>query len=382
MGDEDGLALEGELSGVLEAVLAVGSDLDLVAVLRRIVATATTLVDARYGALGVLDPTGSRLVEFIPVGLGPEEVARIGRVPEGHGLLGLLIRDARPIRYPDLNTHPESSGFPPGHPPMTSFLGVPLHVRDQVFGNLYLTDKRSGGEFTEADEHLVVGLAAAAGVAIENTRLQARVQDLALIEDRERIARDLHDTVIQRLFASGLSLHGVSRLVRGDPDEAARRVESVIDELDLTVKEIRTAIFELENPPSAVGGLRQEIATVIRDLAEPAGLHEHLRFDGLVDTMVGDDLATDVVATVREAVSNVVRHAAAHEVTVEVKVGPEVRVRVLDDGIGVVERQHAVGTGRGLPNLTTRARQRGGSLVVEPRPGGGTALVWTVPNPT
>ena len=165
--------------------------------------------------------------------------------------------DAKPLRLPDLREHPDSFGFPPHHPPMRSFLGVPIRVRDEVFGNLYLTDKTIGEVFTDVDEELVVGLAAAAGVAIENARLHARVQEFALVEDRERIARDLHDTVIQRLFATGLSLQGTARLVRTDADAAVTRIEAAVDDLDLTVKHIRSAIFKLESSRLASGdGLR------------------------------------------------------------------------------------------------------------------------------
>jgi transcriptional regulator with GAF, ATPase, and Fis domain len=196
---------------LLDAVLTVGSDLDLPSMLERIVQAAVDLVDARYGALGVLDDTGARLSQFITVGVDAETRAAIGHLPEGHGILGLLVVDAKPLRLPDLREHPDSYGFPPHHPPMRSFLGVPILVRDEVFGNLYLTDKTSAEAFTDVDEELVVGLAAAAGVAIENARLHARVQELALLEDRERIARDLHDSVIQRLFATGLSLQGAAK---------------------------------------------------------------------------------------------------------------------------------------------------------------------------
>src|SRR5262245_3469162 len=200
--------------------------------LLRIVESSVELVDARFGALGVLDETHTRLAQFITVGIDAARRQAIGDLPEGHGILGLLILDARPLRLPDLRRHPDSYGFPPNHPPMTTFLGVPIRVRDEVFGNLYLTDKRSGGEFTSADEELVVGLAAAAGVAIENARLHARVHELALVQDRERIARDLHDTVIQRLFATGMSLQGTARLVRTDPDAAVERIEGAVDDLD------------------------------------------------------------------------------------------------------------------------------------------------------
>jgi GAF domain-containing protein len=167
----------------------------------------------------------------------------IGHLPEGHGILGLLIIDPRPLRLPDLNEHPDRFGFPPNHPPMTSFLGVPIVVRGEVFGNLYLCDKVGGDVFTDVDQELAVGLASAAGIAIENARLHARVADFATLEDRERIARDLHDTVIQRMFAIGLGLQSTLRLV-SDVDVRTRLL-SAVDDLDTTVRDVRAAIFGL-----------------------------------------------------------------------------------------------------------------------------------------
>jgi GAF domain-containing protein len=155
---------------LLEAVVAVGSNLELEAVLRRIVEAAVELVDARYGALGVVGE-GGRLAEFVPVGFSEQDIARIAHWPEGRGLLGELISNPRPLRLPDLSAHPSSVGFPAAHPPMRSFLGVPVRIRDEVFGNLYLTEKTGGGEFDDEDEAVLVALAAAAGVAIENARL-------------------------------------------------------------------------------------------------------------------------------------------------------------------------------------------------------------------
>ena len=260
------------LRELLDAVLALGSDLDPPSMLRRIVEAAVGLVDARYGALGVLDDTGTRLAQFITVGIDDDTHGLIGDLPEGHGILGLLIVDAKPLRLPDLREHPDSFGFPPHHPPMRSFLGVPIRVRDEVFGNLYLTDKTTAEVFTDVDEELVVGLAAAAGVAIENARLHTRVQQFALVEDRERIARDLHDTVIQRLFATGLSLQGTARLVRTDADTAVTRIEAAVDDLDLTVKHIRSAIFELESSRvSSGGGLRDRVLALGREAAGRSG---------------------------------------------------------------------------------------------------------------
>ncbi|MFD0889716.1 GAF domain-containing protein, partial [Streptosporangium algeriense] len=164
------LATRDRVHALLDAVVSVGSDLDLETVLRRIVETATHLVEASYGALGAIGEQNT-LVQFIPIGLSEEEIARIEHWPHGLGLLGLLIKEPRPLRLAHISDHPESYGFPPGHPPMGSFLGVPIRVREEVFGNLYLTEKRGGGAFDEEDEAIVVALATAAGVAIENARL-------------------------------------------------------------------------------------------------------------------------------------------------------------------------------------------------------------------
>jgi len=368
------------LQQLMEAVLAVGSDLDLPAMLRRIAHAATELVDAQYGALGVLDDTGSHLSQFITVGIDDEGRAAIGELPHGHGILGLLIVDAKPLRLPDLNAHPDSFGFPPNHPPMTSFLGVPIRVRDEVFGNLYLTDKRTAPEFSTEDEDLVVALAGAAGVAIENARLHAKVREMTLVEDRERIARDLHDTVIQRLFATGMSLQGTVRLVEGDPRAAVDRIEGAVDDLDLTVKHIRTAIFGLESSRIAKDGTRNRILDLVHEAAGPLGYEPRVLIDGPVDTGLPDDVAGELVATLREALSNVARHARAQHVDVAVVLDDaDLRLRVVDDGIGPPGPE--VKRGKGLGNMAKRASQLGGSLDLVPGPDGGTELVWRVPRP-
>jgi signal transduction histidine kinase len=164
------LTTRDRVHALLEAVVSVGSQLDLEVVLRHIVEAAAGLVNARYGALGVVGDAGD-LAEFIPVGLDESQIAAIHHWPEGRGLLGELITNPRPLRMTDIAEHPNSFGFPDGHPPMQSFLGVPVRIRDEVYGNLYLTEKENGGQFDEEDEAVVVALAAAAGVAIENARL-------------------------------------------------------------------------------------------------------------------------------------------------------------------------------------------------------------------
>ncbi len=366
------------LRELLGAVLAIASDLDPPTTLRRIVEVAVGLVDARYGALGVLDDSGTRLSQFITIGIDAETHALIGALPEGHGILGLLIVDAKPLRLPDLREHPDSFGLPPHHPPMRSFLGVPIRVRDQVFGNLYLTDKTTAEVFSDVDEELVVGLAAAAGVAIENARLHARVKEYALVEDRERIARDLHDTVVQRLFATGLSLQAAARLVPADADAAVDRIEDAVDALDLTVKHIRSAIFKLESSRVSSGsGVRDRVLALCREAAGALGFEPRCLFDGPVDSALGDDLAAELLATLREALSNVARHARATRVEVEVVVAEQVFLRVNDDGIGPPAPDAP--RGHGLRNMAARAARHGGRFEVRAGPDGGTALEWEVP---
>lgn len=367
------------LRRLLQAVLSIGSGLDLDLVLQRIIEAAVELVDARYGALGVLDENRTRLSQFVTVGLDADQRARIGHLPEGHGILGLLIVDPKPIRLPDLREHPDSYGFPENHPPMRSFLGVPIRVRGEVFGNLYLTDKVDAPAFSEVDEELVVGLAAAAGVAIENARLHTRLHELAVLEDRERIARDLHDTVIQRLFATGLSLQGSVRLVRNDAEAAVGRIESAVDELDLTVKYIRSAIFGLEASRPTTTGARDQVVTVVREAARALGFEPSLLLDGPIDSALTERGTAAVVATLREALSNVARHARASRAEVSVIAGSTVTLRVVDDGIGPPAQGSTVGNG--LRNMAARAEELGGTFELRASADGGAILEWRIPRP-
>jgi signal transduction histidine kinase len=214
---------------LLEAVVAVGSNLDLETVLRRIVEAATGLVGARYGALGVVGERGS-LAEFIPVGLDEAEIARIHHWPEGRGLLGELITHPRSLRLAEISADPRSSGFPAGHPPMGSFLGVPVRIRDEVYGNLYLTEKRGGDQFDEEDEAVTVALAAAAGVAIENARLyeESRRRQRWLQASAEVSRRLLSGTdpgeVLDLVTQQVLEMSGADLAVLALPDEERREL--------------------------------------------------------------------------------------------------------------------------------------------------------------
>jgi signal transduction histidine kinase len=540
------LATRDRMHGLLEAVVAIGSGLELEAMLRRIVEAAVDLVDARYGALGVIGEE-QRLVEFIPVGLDAGEIARIHHWPEGRGLLGLLIKDPRPLRLSAIGTHPESSGFPEGHPAMGSFVGVPVRVRDRVFGNLYLTEKRGGGDFTEDDEAVLTALGAAAGVAVENARLyeeakrqqswlrasseltisllsgataakvledltrqalelsgadlvtlalpdeegrrltleyavgeraaearglvvtagqslsgqvlasgepitvenfatdprtaditrlpmghigpavlfplgtpghvrgvltvgrsqgrppiqqgaasvvaafaaqaavaleladsRADAERLSVFEDRDRIARDLHDLVIQRLYATGMSLEGTMPMIARR--EVADRVRNAVDAMDDTIRDIRGTIFALQSRGRiSAPRLRADIVALVDEMAEMLGFAPALRLGSGVDSRGSAELSDQVLAVLREALSNAARHSGATrvDVTVDTDDAGVLTVLVRDNGRGIGD------TGRrsGLANMAERAEQLGGALRLASAEGGGTELEWRVPVP-
>ncbi len=530
---QDVLNSQDRLRSLLKATRVVAGELELAEVLKRIIEAAVELVGARFGAIGVIAPDGT-LEQFIHVGLPDELVGPIGRLPEGHGLLGALIDEQEPIRLDHLAEDPRSSGFPPGHPAMDSFLGVPVRVRDVVYGNLYLSES-TAGSFSAEDQELLVALAATAGGAIDHARLfdetrrrqrwasalaevtaallsddvqdslgivaerittlaeadlvtflgaaspttlrvelargplapgveglvfdaqgtvAGRAQEsgqpvlsdaaaasalgdgvrlgptmaiplitsdgpngvltvsrepgrsrftevdlgtaadfarqasvalrlaagradrlrLATLEDRSRIARDLHDHVIQRLFGAGLSLQALAGSL---PDEASRaKLVDQVDALDAAIAEIRTAIFTMTTPQDAERpSLRHRVIDI---LGESDGLFEQppvLSFSGAVDTMIDVALADDVAAVVREGLSNVARHAAAHNVTIAVGFAAgSVTVRIDDDGTGI-DPSVAV-RASGTANLAQRAEARGGSFTLVPREPRGTTLTW------
>jgi signal transduction histidine kinase len=537
------MATQGRLRGLLAADQLIVADLALPAVLRHIAEAARELIGARYAALGVIAPDGG-LAEFIHVGMPGEAVEAIGHLPEGKGVLGALIEDPRPIRLANIAEDPRSSGFPPTHPPMTSFLGVPIRVRNEVFGNLYLTESPRG-EFTPEDEELARALAATAAVAIENARLyeaaqsrgewlqasaaitrellaadaadpraslttiaelsrrlagadtvtvllpaekggeelsvevavghgadslpglsvpftgtlagrvflrgeplrlssrheigglapavtdapdlgpllvlpllgsrrvhgvlavarlvgrpgfseedlrmasgfanhaalaiglaeaRAERQRALMFEERERIAADLHDHVIQRLFAAGLSLQGVAAGL--PPGRAAGRITTAIADLDDTISQIRNTIFQLQRlPQQRARGAREHLLDVLTDVAPALGFQPALRLTGPIEHLSAP-LLEDLLAVLREALTNVARHAGATSVAVDLtSTGETLTLEVLDDGRGVPEG----GRRSGLVNMRRRAERHWGTFSVAPHHPAGTLLCWSVP---
>ena len=365
-----------KLRRLMDAVLMIEADIELPILLRHIVEEACSLVDARYGALGVLNEARSSLEQFLTVGLSDEDEKAIGARPAGRGVLGLLITDPKSLRLDDLGSHPDSYGFPAGHPPMKSFLGVPIRVRvsAEVYGNLYLTDKMGADTFSDEDEALAEALALAAGIAIENTRLHERVRMLSVLDDRERIGRDLHDRVVQRLYALGMGLQATKRLP--DLDLVRERVDRAIDDVDDTITEIRTTIFELGD--SAIGGgLRQGVIALANELAVSLGARPEVSFVGSVDNSVPQPVADHLLAVLRESLTNAAKHAQATRFTVTLSVGDEAVLEVVDDGVGI--DLSTQGKGLGLTNLRNRAEKLGGTFEVQPGAGGGTRVTWSVP---
>jgi hypothetical protein len=532
------------LRSLLATVGLIASDLDLDTTLQRIVDAAAELSGARYAALGVLDEgvPVRRVREFVTHGISADERLRIGAPPTGHGILGVLIDDPRPLRVDNLADHPLSYGFPANHPAMSTFLGAPIRIGNRVFGNLYLTERIGGGPFTEQDTELVVALAAAAGVIIENARLYERMSRhrqwleaaasvsaillgteprgrpadviaehalvagdadgatlflcppggselrvagsagvtisaldeydlmagigsdgdgdgetgagaafglttpqavlatgvsvspgpgedllvrvgnsprvagvlwlrwspdhldrvhestvgsaeafaaqvslvlevaesqedrarLAVFEDRDRIGRDLHDLVIQRLFAVGLTLENTSRLA--GEGRVADRISAAVDQLDVTIKDIRRTIFELGNPRRAAD-LRDEITETVAALVPSLGFKPQVRTMGAVHSGVSDEVRAHLLAVLHEALSNVARHALATSVTVVLEVSDQVVLTVADDGRGL----RGAPAGNGLHNMHERAEKLGGTCELGPAGDTGTRVVWQVP---
>ncbi len=363
------------LRRVLDAVLLIEADLELPVLLRHVTEEACAMTGARYGALGVLDESRTHLGEFITVGLEADQEEELGARPTGRGVLGLLVAEPEPLRLSDLSSHEESFGFPDGHPPMTSFLGVPIKVADEIFGNLYLTDKVGWNEFTRDDECLVTSLATAAGIAIGNARLHRLVRERAVSDDRERVARDLHDTVIQTLYGAGLSLHGIAGAAQAT--DVSEQVIAVAATIDDAMLQLRSTIYELGLCGDELG-IRARIISLLRQLTIVAGFEVSSSFRGPVDSVISDAIAEHVIATVREAVTNVGRHARATQASVRLSVASdECLLQVTDNGRGLGLRA-STGKGLGLNNMRRRAEKLHGRFEVRSQTGG-TALTWRVP---
>ncbi|HEY8799667.1 MAG TPA: GAF domain-containing protein, partial [Candidatus Limnocylindrales bacterium] len=306
---------EGQVHAALDAaVRGIAGLVSVDDVLQVIVDRVRPLVGAQYAALGIVDANG-RIERFITSGMDDETRRQIGALPEGHGMLGLIIRENRSFRIADINTDPRRYGFPPNHPPMKSFLGVPITIKGISLGRLYLTNKIGNDDFSEEDRSLVETFALHAGIAMENARLHEQLQRLAVVDERERISKDLHDGIIQNMYAVGLSLEDVPELMVDDRAEAAARVERAIDAIHLAIQDIRNFIFglrpELLEGTSLVGGL----AALVEEYRHNMIVDLELRVpDAIIEPP--SEAGGHLLAIVSESLSNVARHSHASRASV------------------------------------------------------------------
>jgi signal transduction histidine kinase len=366
---------------LIEAGLALAPERSLQAILQRIVELAVDITVARYGAISVLAPDGS-IDGFLTEGITDEERAEIGDPPTGHGILGLLITEARPLRLADLTTHPGSVGFPPHHPPMRSLLGAPIVARGKVFGNIYVTDKQGEDEFSIDDERALQVLATQAGAAVENARLyeemlraQDEIRRLEVMDERERIAKELHDGVIQSLFAVGMSLQGAAALAQ---DEGITvRIEGAVEDIDGAIRDLRNYIFGLRPGILADRQLDQALRELGAEFEERSGVVTVVDVDPGIAAALAS-IASDVVQVTREALSNVGRHAEATTCRVSLRRGVEGAILVIDDD-GRGFEPGAGGKGLGIGNLRDRVASLGGSLDIKSSAGEGTTVRAVLP---
>jgi signal transduction histidine kinase len=360
------------LGELVRGAAAVASQTDLVDLLGATVEAAMELTGASYGALGVIGDHRN-LVQFVHRGIDEETVEQIGSLPQGRGVLGLISKEGRSYRLDDVSEHPASVGFPDHHPPFDTFLGVPVRAGDRLFGNLYLADKADG--FTEVDQVLVEALAEIAGSAVLSIRLQDRLRRLAVVEDRERIARDIHDAIIQELFAMGLELQA-TRLRTDDP-EVRQTLQNHAERLDRVIQSLRELIFELHRPPAEQRDLRPEIDDLITRLGTARKAHVEVTYNG-VFTGLTPSTIDDVLQLVREALSNALRHSGADVVSVEITASREaIDIEVSDNGKGF--DLAAEEPGLGLSSMGARTDRVGGTLRIATAPGEGTVVSMRVP---
>jgi len=361
------------------ATRAIAGELDLDRVLQLIVDSVRELVGAKYAALGIVDEAGV-IERFITSGISPEQRARIGPVPQGHGLLGTIIRDGVTLRIPDIARHPDSYGFPPHHPEMHSLLGLPIRVAGASVGNFYLTEKIGAAEFSDDDQELVEMFAGHAGLAFQNARLHQDVQQLAVVDERLRISRDLHDGIIQSIYAVSLSLEDVPDLIESRAPEAIDRVDRAIDRLHMTIADIRTFIVGLG--PEAGAGLELTLESMAGELLSGSSTKLDLDLAGAstLDGRLSPEAGHELVQIAREALSNVARHSGASRAYLRLTVeGDEAELLVEDDGRGFDPAQR-FGSGHfGLANLRDRAAAVAGTLTIDSEAAKGTRIIVRLP---
>jgi signal transduction histidine kinase len=368
-----------ELREVSAAVLAVNAHRTVHEVLRTIVAAARKLGDARYAALGVPDENGA-FSDFLASGISDEQWRAIGPVPRQHGVLGVLLRDPNPVRLADIREHPGFEGWwPAAHPDMTDFLGMPITDGGEILGELFLANKNTPGGFTAEDEDLLRLLAAHAAIALVNARLSERDRELSIVEERNRIARELHDAVSQKLFSLRLTADAAGALMDADPSRAAAELDTVRKLAGEVAEELHAIVDGLRPPALAGDGLDLALRkqTELLDRVHTADV----RFVGCPVPRLPEPVERAAYRIAQEALHNALRHAEATRIEVDLAcLRDSVRLTVSDNGSGfdAADKQNAARR-LGLTSMRERARVAGGRLTVTSRPGGGTTVRLEVP---
>jgi signal transduction histidine kinase len=357
------------LQAVSSAVLAVTRHLSVREVLQVIVRSAQRLLDARYAALGVPDEDGS-FAEFVAEGITDKQWDAIGPLPRQHGMLGAMLREGAPVRLPDLTKDPRFEYWPKAHPVMKDFLGVPIRDADEVLGIIFLANKRTSGGFTQADQDLLTLFAAHAAIALTNARLYERGRELAMLEERNRVARELHDAVTQKLFSLRLSAQAAGAMLGQAPDKAAVELERVQHLAGEALAELRAVIVELRPAELDRHGLAETLRKHVRLLDR---LHPSLvAFEGDELPPLDSVVEVAVLRVAQEALHNALRHSGAGCVLVRLTYEDgKLALTVSDDGGGF---EQAESRGLGLVSMRDRAESVGGMMTVESVLGQGTTV--------
>src|SRR5262245_42781387 len=369
------------LREVSDAVLAVASTLTVEQVLQRLVDVSRELVEARYAALGVPNGDGG-FAQFLTSGMSAGAVAALGPLPQTHGLLGAMLESTESYRTPDIHNHGRFRGWwPRGHPDMRSFLGVPIVTADGVIGAFYLTDKRDELEFSAADQELIELLAAHAAIAITNARLYERTRELSVLDERNRVALELHDAVSQKLFGLVLAAESANTLIDTNVTAARAQILRLRELAQEALEELRYLILELRPPDLERDGIETTLRKHIEVLrrVQPRAVEIALECDGALEPDAARD--RELLRIAQEALQNALRHAAARRVDLRLVCehgGLVLEVR--DDGIGLDPRAPGVRSSRlGLGSMEERARRIGGRLEIESEPGAGTTVRLKAP---
>jgi signal transduction histidine kinase len=366
------------LRAVSDVVLAISAELAVEPILQRLVESARELVGADYGALGVPDGRGG-FARFITSGMSDALIARLGPLPRVHGLLAAMLESPEPYRTPDIKADPRYRWWPKAHPDMRSFLGVPIAGPERVLGAIYLTNKRGAEVFSDADQELIQLLAAHAAVALQNAELHERTRELSVVEERTRLARELHDAVSQTLFSLVMTVEAASTLLDRDTGQARARLDDARRLAQDASRELRSLIFELRPADLAHDGLAGTLRKHVEVLARVQPVEIALELD--CEPSLPPEAQVEVFRIAQEAIGNALRHADAGRIAVELRsVDGGVRLTVADDGRGFDPSAPELRSRRlGLTSLRERAKALGGRLGVESAPGAGTTVRLDLP---